>query len=59
METNDNPKPKRKLELKKEAITILQNNQMSKIIGGNVPDTSQTDTCDTHCGGKKCVTNSD
>jgi hypothetical protein len=65
METNDNPKPKRKLELKKDVITILQSNQMAKIIGGNMPDDlnttlcSDADTCSTHCGGKKCVGNAD
>jgi len=59
---NNNPKPKRKLELKKEVITILQDEQMAKIFGGetdsrSICPASCDNTCgDTECGGKKSCT---
>ena len=50
MEANNNPKPKRKLELKKEVITILQDEQMAKIFGGvTVTDSQLTDCTVTAC----------
>ncbi len=63
METNDTPKPKRKLELKKEVITILQDEQMAKVFGGLVTPTPGCTTsgsvCETgvlnySCSGNPC-----
>ncbi|MDB5087452.1 MAG: hypothetical protein JWR09_1446 [Mucilaginibacter sp.] len=48
METNDNPKPKKKLELKKEVITILQKDEAAKIFGGNYNETTLPDPPPPH-----------